>query len=305
MQFPVASITTSSVDINLPLSPSSAVRVMSTRPRLRSRPSSHITTSPKVRWRSMPITLLISRLRSIFTGAVGDTTPTDSRSQRNRASRRGGQLLTRALSSSNTSACPHFRAPGASVPDGRTIRRKLLARSQDFSAGNPHTGYQPHRVSQRRNQTQNQRRRHLSQRRRHRQARGSDPARVERRMGRPARPLHDTCMGLSQSSHFSIFLSAAKGRTICKFEGSHWAAHDTVQRPCIRWARSSPNHDAPFASAPGSGAAGPIWKTAWKPRHVTGCRCLGLVSPSGGPIGKRFGSRWPHLQPLRRLAALR
>jgi hypothetical protein len=31
------------------------------------------------------------------TGAVGDTTPTDPRSQRNRAGRRGGQLLTRAL----------------------------------------------------------------------------------------------------------------------------------------------------------------------------------------------------------------
>ena len=30
---------------------------------------------------SMPITLLISRLRSVVTGAVGDTTPTDSRSR--------------------------------------------------------------------------------------------------------------------------------------------------------------------------------------------------------------------------------
>jgi hypothetical protein len=61
--------------------------------------------------------------RQIVTGAAGDTTPTDPRSQRNRASRRGGQLLTRALSSSYTSACPHLRAPGASVPDGRTIRQ--------------------------------------------------------------------------------------------------------------------------------------------------------------------------------------
>ena len=87
MQLPVASITTSSVESNLPPSPSRAVRVMSTRPRLRSLPSSHITTSPKVRWMSMPITLLVSRLRSVITGAVGDTTPTDSRSRRNRASR--------------------------------------------------------------------------------------------------------------------------------------------------------------------------------------------------------------------------
>jgi len=54
-------------------------------------------------------------------GAAGDTTTTDSRSRRNRASRRGGQLLTRARSSSYGSACPHLRAPGASVPDGRTI----------------------------------------------------------------------------------------------------------------------------------------------------------------------------------------
>ena len=38
-----------------------------------------------------------------------------------RASRRGGQLLTRARSSSYTSACPHLRAPGASVPDARSI----------------------------------------------------------------------------------------------------------------------------------------------------------------------------------------
>ena len=58
-----------------------------------------------------------------MTGAAGHTTPTDPRSRRNRASRRGGQLLTRALSSSSVSACPHLRAPGASVPDGRTIRQ--------------------------------------------------------------------------------------------------------------------------------------------------------------------------------------
>src|SRR5205085_85150 len=39
-------------------------------------------------------------------GAVGHTTTTDPRSQRNRVGRRGGQLLTRALGSSNASACP-------------------------------------------------------------------------------------------------------------------------------------------------------------------------------------------------------
>ena len=51
-----------------------------------------------------------------MTGATGDTTTTDSRSRRNRASCRGGQLLTRVLGSSFRSACPHLRAPGASVP---------------------------------------------------------------------------------------------------------------------------------------------------------------------------------------------
>src|SRR5690554_6696176 len=65
-------------------------------------------------------------------GAAGDTTTTDSRSRRNRASRRGGQLLTRARSSSYTSACPHIRAPGASVPDGRTIHRNPLSRSRNI-----------------------------------------------------------------------------------------------------------------------------------------------------------------------------
>ena len=66
-----------------------------------------------------------------MTGAAGDTTTTDSRSQRNRASRRGGQLLTRARSSSCTSVCPHLRAPGASIPDGRTIRRDLEKHTAD------------------------------------------------------------------------------------------------------------------------------------------------------------------------------
>ena len=65
-----------------------------------------------------------------MTGAAGNTTTTDSRSRRNRASRRGGQLLTRARSSSYTSACPHLGAPGASVPDGRTIRRDHKNRSR-------------------------------------------------------------------------------------------------------------------------------------------------------------------------------
>src|SRR5690242_21156584 len=55
-------------------------------------------------------------------GAVGDTTTTDPRSRRNRAGRRGGQLLTRARGSSNGSACPRFVLPAPRSPDGHTIR---------------------------------------------------------------------------------------------------------------------------------------------------------------------------------------
>jgi len=104
--------------------PSKAVRVMSTRPACRSRPSSQTTTSAKVRWMSIPITrLTISSLPIEEKGAWGLTTTTDPRSQRNRASRRGGQLQTRARGSSYNIGLPALRAPGASIPDGRTIRR--------------------------------------------------------------------------------------------------------------------------------------------------------------------------------------
>jgi hypothetical protein len=47
---------------------------------------------------------------------MGHTTPTDSRSQRNRASRRGGQILTRALSSSYVTGLPSLRAPRCPGP---------------------------------------------------------------------------------------------------------------------------------------------------------------------------------------------
>ena len=87
---------------------------------------------PKVRWMSMPMTRRMRASSSVkVTGAEGNTTPTDPRSRRNRASRRGGQLLTRARSSSNGSACPHLRAPGASVPDGRTIGQTPKNQARD------------------------------------------------------------------------------------------------------------------------------------------------------------------------------
>ena len=47
---------------------------------------------------------------------------------------RGGQLTTRARSSWFRSACPHIRAPGASVPDGRTIRRGYGKSQRDVSS---------------------------------------------------------------------------------------------------------------------------------------------------------------------------
>ena len=130
---------------------------------------------------SMPITLLISRLHSVPTEAVGDTTPTDSRSRRNRASRRGGQLLTRARSSSSRSACPHFRAPGASVPDGRTIRGRLDARSGEFSADNSHTGYECDRGLERQAAARRAGQRPFPQRR------GGDQAHLSRSCARSTR----------------------------------------------------------------------------------------------------------------------
>ena len=96
------------------------------------------TTSPKVRWMSMPIT---RRIRASCPSGCrnGSGGRHDNygfaRSARTGASRRGGQLLTRARSSSSASACPHLRAPGASVPDGRTIRRGQQIRSWTSAPG--------------------------------------------------------------------------------------------------------------------------------------------------------------------------
>jgi hypothetical protein len=71
---------------------------------------------------------------------VGNTTTTDSRSQRNREGRRGGQLLTRARGSSCKSACPRFVLPDAPIPDGHTIRRasrRGIARHRSISCRLP------------------------------------------------------------------------------------------------------------------------------------------------------------------------
>ena len=83
----------------------------------------------------MPITRRIDLLLSCGQmGAVGNTTPTDPRSRRNRVGRRGGQLLTRTLGSSSKSACPLDALPVPLVPDGRTIRQDHQDSSPIISA---------------------------------------------------------------------------------------------------------------------------------------------------------------------------
>ena len=68
--------------------------------------------------------------------AGGQTTPTDPRSQRIRASRRGGQLLTRAQSPSNKNGLPDLRLlPDAPVPDGRTVLTNPDARGAEAVMG--------------------------------------------------------------------------------------------------------------------------------------------------------------------------
>src|ERR1700758_4465842 len=73
-------------------------------------------------------------------GAAGDTTTTDSRPPRHPASRRGGQLLTRALGSSYVSACPHFVLP---VPLSRWSHHTPRCRTPQRNVGTEksHTGY--------------------------------------------------------------------------------------------------------------------------------------------------------------------
>ncbi len=124
------------------------------------------------------------------TGAAGDATTTDPRSRRNRASRRGGHLPTRARSQSDAAACPHLRAPGASVPDGRAVRYDLRNRSR-MLAPRILYDYQFDRVPQARTSSApvssasfpktmpSSARRHIA-------------LGAEGRVGGEARPLHDT-----------------------------------------------------------------------------------------------------------------
>src|SRR5215207_5318802 len=67
---------------------------------------------------------------------AGQTTPTDPRSQRIRASRRGGQVLTRTQGPSNMNGLPDLRSlPDAPVPDGRTVLTNRDARGAEAVMG--------------------------------------------------------------------------------------------------------------------------------------------------------------------------
>ena len=113
---------TSSVFCSERAKPSSPLRVMSNRLACLNRPSSHTTTSAKMWWRSIPITHLIGiPHRQTMTEAAGrhDTygsalTAQPGESQRWPATNASSQLIM-------CIGLPALRAPGASVPDGRTI----------------------------------------------------------------------------------------------------------------------------------------------------------------------------------------
>ena len=133
MQLPVASMTTSSVDKDSCLS--LRARSASCRPgrRVEARrpPNHHLAEGSVDVDADHPSHARLPVTANGGSGGRHDTYGFALSAQP--GNRRGGQLLTRALSSSNRSACPHLRAPGASVPDGRTIRRD--PRSQpDFGA---------------------------------------------------------------------------------------------------------------------------------------------------------------------------
>jgi hypothetical protein len=99
---PVASSATSSLGARLSANTRSASGVVSIQPAWRTSPSSQIATCANSRCTSSPIHLraaCVTALTSVSINWVkqsaGKTTPTDPRSKRIRASRRGGHLLTR------------------------------------------------------------------------------------------------------------------------------------------------------------------------------------------------------------------
>ena len=168
MALPVASITTSSVAQQALAEALQRRRVMSTRPARRSRPSSQITTSAKVRWMSMPITRRIpSPLVWIEDGSGGrhDTygsalSAQPGESQRRPATNASSQLIVRiGLPAPSCSRC---LCPGWSHHTPRTTRTTAGHRHR-----HPHTGYQPAGAPEQRDQAPDRRGGHLPQRGRH------------------------------------------------------------------------------------------------------------------------------------------
>src|SRR5829696_2238696 len=116
---PVASTTTTSSCRSPCAKAVSRSRRMSTRPSRLSLPSSQATASAKARWMSSPIMRMPPPFRAwlVKRELAGDTTPTDPRSRRIRASRRGRPCNELGLSAQRLlAACPHLRAPGAPRP---------------------------------------------------------------------------------------------------------------------------------------------------------------------------------------------
>ena len=82
------------------------------------------------------------------------------------------------------------QGPEAGRPDGRSRDRRVGLHELPSPAPCQAALDQPHRTADRRDQATHRGRRHLPQRGRHHPPRRRHPARAERRMGRPARPLH-------------------------------------------------------------------------------------------------------------------
>ncbi len=165
-------------------------------PRLtRTRPSCQIATCANSRCTSSPKHLrFTTHLQLVIDGGRtgGQTTPTDSRSQRIRASRRGGQLLTRARSPSNKTGLPDHvcsRMPLSRTvaPYSPTQTSKTSRRSRVTGGIWPlHTGYQSAGAQLRRGQTTHRRGRHLPRRPLADPPRRDALPRAERRMARRA-----------------------------------------------------------------------------------------------------------------------
>jgi hypothetical protein len=75
-------------------------------------PDSHLSEVPVHIETDTPALQIPPPVLAVDGEPTGETTTTDSRSQRTRTSRRGGHLLTRARSPSFTSACPICVSPG-------------------------------------------------------------------------------------------------------------------------------------------------------------------------------------------------